>query len=103
MLTITASRGCEGPQPSRSITASKILRPCQPYSAPDSIPMAAAIALDLFFGDPRDWPHITRLTGWLSERYERLLTKRAQRTVALGVVFWCSAVGTLLMSYALAR
>src|SRR5262249_52295897 len=65
--------------------------------------IAAAIALDLLFGDPRDWPHITRLTGWLSERYERLLTKRAQRTVGLGVVFWCCVVGTLLVLYLVAR
>ena len=70
---------------------------------PSPIQIAAAIGLDLFFGDPRDWPHITRLTGWLAERYERFLTNRTQRTVTLGVVFWCSVVGTLLVLYVFAR
>jgi adenosylcobinamide-phosphate synthase len=103
MLTITASHGCEGPQPSRPITLTLEMRPYQSYPVLSPIQIAAAIVLDLFFGDPRDWPHIARLTGWLAERYERLLTKRAQRTVTLGVVFWFFVVGTLLVLYVFAR
>jgi len=73
------------------------------FSQGGPIQIAAAIGLDLLFGDPRDWPHIARLTGWLSDSYERLLTKAAQRTVALGLVFWFCVVGTVLVLYAFAR
>ena len=79
------------------------MRPYRSYPVPSSIQIAAAIGLDLSFGDPRDWPHMTRLTGWLAERYERFLTNRAQRTVTLGVVFWFSVVGTLLVLYVFVR
>jgi adenosylcobinamide-phosphate synthase len=65
--------------------------------------IAAAIGLDLLFGDPRSWPHFTRLTGRLSNWYEERLTKRAQRTVVIGAVFWASVVGTLLALYTFAR
>jgi adenosylcobinamide-phosphate synthase len=139
-MATTASRGREGPQPSRPFTAigvlsgavvgsdlradrgdSKVASQMRPDPAAQKgylpkqdpkrlqrlrgipIQIAAAIGLDLLFGDPRGWPHITRLTGWLSERYESLFTKRAQRTVALGVVFWFSVVATLLVLYAFAR
>jgi adenosylcobinamide-phosphate synthase len=67
------------------------------------IQIAAAIGLDLVFGDPRNWPHITKLAGRLSESYEGLLTKRWKRTVTLGVVFWFSVIGTLLILYVAAR
>ena len=67
------------------------------------IQIAAAIGLDLLFGDPQNWPHITKLTGRLSESYEGLLTKRAKRTVTLGVVLWFSVVGTLLILYVAVR
>ena len=113
----TGSRGCEGPQPSRSLRAidalikrasvGSDLRADRDASAVAlemrPIQIAAAIGLDLTFGDPRNWPHIAKHTGWLAERYERFLTIRAQRTVTLGVVFWFSVVCTLLMLYVLAR
>jgi len=67
------------------------------------VQIAAAVGLDLLFGDPRNWPHITKLTGWLSQSCERLLTKRGKRTVTLGVVFWFSVVGTLLLFYVAIR
>jgi adenosylcobinamide-phosphate synthase len=67
------------------------------------VQLAAAIGLDLLFGDPRNWPHIAKFTGRLSEWYEGLLTERAQRTVALGAVFWFCVIGTLLALYVLAR
>jgi adenosylcobinamide-phosphate synthase len=67
------------------------------------IQLAAAVGLDLLFGDPRSWPHIAKFSGRLAQWYERLLTKRAQRTAALGVVFWFSVVGTLFAVYALVR
>jgi adenosylcobinamide-phosphate synthase len=65
--------------------------------------IAAAIGLDLLLGDPRGWPHVTRLTGRLSNWYERRLTKSAERTVVIGVVFWISVIGTLLALYTFAR
>src|SRR5690349_15965226 len=67
------------------------------------IQIAAAIGLDFLFGDPRNWPHITKLTGRLSESCERLLTNRGKRTVTLGVVLWFSVIGTLLILYVAAR
>ena len=67
------------------------------------IQIAAAVGLDLLFGDPRNWAHITKLTGWLSESYEGLLAKRGRRTLTLGVVFWFSVVGTLLVLYVATR
>src|SRR5262249_10814645 len=65
--------------------------------------IAVAIGLDLLFGDPRNWPHITKLTGRLSESYERIFTQRGKRTVTLGVMFWFSVVGTLLILYVATR
>jgi len=62
----------------------------------------AAIALDLLVGDPRGWPHIARLTGELSARYEAVLTRRVQRSVTLGIVFWGLVTGTIFASYTVA-
>ena len=62
----------------------------------------AAIVLDLLVGDPRGWPHIARLTGELSTRYEAVLTRRAQRSVALGIVFWGLVTGTIFGGYTIA-
>ena len=106
--------GCKGPQPSRSITGIRALIKTWRATLRRSrggtsdfefrvAEIATAIGLDLLFGDPRDWPHITRLTGWISETYEKFLTKKAPRTVTLGVFFWFSAVGTLLVLYVFAR
>src|SRR5262249_47220773 len=67
------------------------------------VQIAVAIGLDLLFGDPRNWPHITKLTGRLSESYEGIFTKTGKRTVTLGVVFWFSVVGTLLILYVATR
>jgi adenosylcobinamide-phosphate synthase len=78
---------------------------CRGYMIPCTNPvqLSAAIGLDLLLGDPRNWPHIAKFTGRLSEWYETELTKRAQRTVALGVVFWFCVVGTLMALYLPAR
>jgi adenosylcobinamide-phosphate synthase len=65
--------------------------------------LAAAVALDLLLGDPRNWPHIAKFTGQISEWYEVQLTNRARRTTALGFVFWFCVVGTLVTFYMLAR
>jgi adenosylcobinamide-phosphate synthase len=65
--------------------------------------LSAAIGLDLLLGDPRNWPHIAKFTGRLSEWYEAQLTKTADRTTALGVVFWFCVVGTLMALYLNAR
>jgi adenosylcobinamide-phosphate synthase len=67
------------------------------------VQLSAAIGLDLLLGDPRNWPHIAKCTGRLSEWYEAQLTKRNQRTTTLGVLFWFCVVGTLLALYMLAR
>jgi adenosylcobinamide-phosphate synthase len=67
------------------------------------VPLLAAVGLDLLLGDPRGWPHIAKFTGRLSEWYEAQLTKRVQRTAALGVVFWFCVVGMLLATYLFAR
>src|SRR5262249_10295420 len=61
----------------------------------------AAIILDLLVGDPRGWPHIARLVGALSVRYEAILTRRVQRGVMLGVVFWILVTGTIFSGYAI--
>ncbi len=68
----------------------------------DPFQIMVAILLDLLVGDPRGWPHIARLTGKLSARYEALLTRRAQRSVALGFVFWVLVSGTIFACYAIA-
>jgi adenosylcobinamide-phosphate synthase len=68
----------------------------------DPSQILAAIALDLLMGDPRGWPHIARLTGKLSVRYEAVLTRRVQRGVTLGVVFWGLVTGTMFAGYTIA-
>jgi adenosylcobinamide-phosphate synthase len=68
----------------------------------DPAQILAAIALDLLVGDPRGWPHIARLTGELSARYEALLTRRARRSVTLGIVFWLLVTGTIFAGYTIA-
>jgi adenosylcobinamide-phosphate synthase len=68
----------------------------------DPAQILAAILLDLLVGDPRGWPHIARLAGALSVRYEALLTRRMQRSVLLGVVFWVLVTGTMFSIYATA-
>jgi adenosylcobinamide-phosphate synthase len=59
----------------------------------------AAIVLDLLVGDPRGWPHIARLTGELSTRYEAILTRNRPRSVTLGFVFWGLVTGTMFVGY----
>ena len=68
----------------------------------DPFQIMAAILLDLLVGDPRGWPHIARLTGKLSVRYEAVLTRRAQRSVTLGFVFWGLVSGTIFAGYTIA-
>ena len=68
----------------------------------DPSQILAAIVLDLLIGDPRGWPHIARLTGELSNRYEAVLTRSAQRSVPLGTVFWGLVNGTILVGYTMA-
>ena len=68
----------------------------------DPSQILAAIVLDLLVGDPRGWPHIARLTGELSVRYEAVLTRRMQRSVTLGVVFWGLVTGTIFAGYMIA-
>src|ERR1700726_1180945 len=68
----------------------------------DPSQILAAIVLDLLVGDPRGWPHIARLTGELSVRYEAVLTRRVQRSVTLGVVFWGLVTGTMFAGYTIA-
>jgi len=65
----------------------------------DPAQILAAIMLDLLVGDPRGWPHTTRLAGALSVRYEAFLTRRMQRSVLLGVVFWVLVTGTMFSIY----
>ncbi|MBV8226773.1 MAG: cobalamin biosynthesis protein CobD [Verrucomicrobia bacterium] len=67
----------------------------------DPSQIVAAIILDLFVGDPRGWPHIARLTGELSVRYEAILTQRQERSVTLGMVFWGLVTGTIFTFYAI--
>jgi adenosylcobinamide-phosphate synthase len=68
----------------------------------DPFQISAAIVLDLLVGDPRGWPHIARLAGVLSVRYEAVLTRRAQRSVTLGIVFWGLVTGTIFAGYTIA-
>ncbi|HSZ76729.1 MAG TPA: cobalamin biosynthesis protein, partial [Chthoniobacterales bacterium] len=68
----------------------------------DPSQLLTAILLDLLVGDPRQWPHIARLTGGLSTRYEKILTGTAKRSVALGILFWGLVAGTIFAGYALA-
>ena len=68
----------------------------------DPTQILAAIVLDLLVGDPRGWPHIARLAGVLSVRYEAVLTRRAQRSVTLGILFWGLVTGTIFAGYMIA-
>ena len=68
----------------------------------DPSQLLTAILLDLLVGDPRQWPHIARLTGGLSTRYEAILTRTAKRSVALGILFWGLVAGTIFAGYAIA-
>jgi adenosylcobinamide-phosphate synthase len=68
----------------------------------DPSQILAAIVLDLLLGDPRGWPHIARLTGELSTRYEAVLTRKAQRSVTLGTLFWGLVTGTIFAGYSIA-
>src|SRR6202022_1050920 len=65
----------------------------------DPSQIMAAIVLDLLVGDPRGWPHIARLTGELSVRYEAVLTRRVQRSGTLGGVFWGRGPGRMFSGY----
>ena len=65
----------------------------------DPSQILTAIVLDLLVGDPRGWPHIARLTGQLSTRYEAVLTRKRQRSVTLGIVFWGLVTGTIFVGY----
>jgi adenosylcobinamide-phosphate synthase len=67
----------------------------------DPFQILVAITLDLLIGDPRGWPHIARLTGALSVRYEAVLTRRLRRSVSLGFVFWGLVTGTIIVLYLL--
>jgi adenosylcobinamide-phosphate synthase len=67
----------------------------------DPSQIMAAIILDLFVGDPHGWPHIARLTGELSIRYETILTRRRERSFTLGMIFWGLVTGTILTFYAI--
>ena len=64
--------------------------------------LLAAILLDLLVGDPPGWPHIARLTGRLSTRYEAILTRKAKRSVGLGILFWGLVTGTIFAGYTIA-
>jgi adenosylcobinamide-phosphate synthase len=68
----------------------------------DPSQILAAILLDLLMGDPRGWPHIARMTGALAVRYEALLTRRARRSVRLGIAFWGLVTGTVFAAYGIA-
>ena len=65
----------------------------------DPSQLLAAIMLDLLVGDPPGWPHIARLTGGLSTRYEAILTRKAKRSVGLGILFWGLVTGTIFAGY----
>jgi len=65
----------------------------------DPFQILSAMLLDLLLGDPRGWPHIARGAGWLSVRYEKLLTAHLRRSVFLGSVFWILVAGTMLAAY----
>jgi len=60
-----------------------------------------AIALDLLLGDPRGWPHISRLAGCLSTGCENLFARWFGRSVFSGLFFWLLVNGALLGIYAL--
>ena len=62
-----------------------------------------AIALDLLLGDPRDWPHVTRLVGNLSSPCERLVSRFAGRTIVSGAIFWFLVCGAMLALYVASR
>ena len=65
--------------------------------------VALAIALDLLLGDPRNWPHVTRLVGKLSSSCERLVTGFAGRTILSGALFWAAVCCAMLALYFASR
>jgi adenosylcobinamide-phosphate synthase len=66
----------------------------------DPLSFLAALGLDLLLGDPHHWPHLARMSGWLSIRFERLCERALGRTVLAGAVFWFAVCGVLLGAYA---
>ncbi|MDQ3623518.1 MAG: adenosylcobinamide-phosphate synthase CbiB [Verrucomicrobiota bacterium] len=61
-----------------------------------------AIGLDLLLGDPRSWPHPTKIAGAISVSCEKMLASRWPRSVYLGSAHWILVVGGMLILYVVA-
>jgi adenosylcobinamide-phosphate synthase len=67
----------------------------------DPLSFLAALGMDLLLGDPHHWPHLARMSGWLSTRFEGLCANILGRTVFSGAVFWFAVCGVMLGAYGL--
>ena len=69
----------------------------------EPLQIVLAIVLDLVLGDPRGWPHVTRLAGKLATWSERLLSGLVGRTIFSGALFWLVVCGTMQALYFASR
>ena len=69
----------------------------------DLFQFLAAVGLDLLLGDPRGWPHLTRLAGHIAAALEKFWSSAMGRNVPAGVCFWLSVCGGMLAAYAVVR
>jgi len=69
----------------------------------DLFQFLSAVGLDLLLGDPRGWPHLTRIAGMLASALEEIWSKALGRNVPAGVCFWLSVCGGMLAAYAVVR
>jgi adenosylcobinamide-phosphate synthase len=60
-----------------------------------------AIVLDLFFGDPVEWPHLTKFVGKIAAIYEAFFVKHFGRTISSGLRFYLAVNATFVLGYCL--
>jgi len=62
--------------------------------------LSIAVLLDLLLGDPRGWPHVARITGAITTRFESWTAMILGRTVFSGALLWVVVCGVMLGGYA---
>lgn len=69
----------------------------------DALQFLLAVTLDVIFGDPHGWPHLTRVAGGLAIFWEPLCAHMFGRSVFGGLVLWLFVCGMMLGFYFLIR